>query len=258
MTQAMVRGLVEGGVVPAKQIYATNRTPGKLQKLVETLSINASPDNEALIDACHIVVLAMKPQDLIAAIEPIASSFRPEQIVVSLAAGIGLSSLEKLLPESRIVRVMPNTPIFIRKGVLGYCMNDEDQGAEAMIDDLLRPLGYVVKLEEGDAFDALMISCSSGTGFVFELMQYWKEWIEERGIESEEARAMTVQTFLGAAMLADKNHDTSLEDLLSKVTSKKGVTEAGLQSMRELEIERALRISFEKAALRNQELAKGR
>lgn len=258
MAQAMIRGLVEGKVIPAQQIYVTNRSPGKLQKCVETLGVNAAANNEALVDECHMVVIAVKPQDLTSAIEPIASSFRAEQIVISLAAGYSLDALEKLLPDSRLVRVMPNTPSFIQKGVLGYCMNEEDQGAETMIDDLLRPLGLVIKLTEGDEFDALTVSCASGPGFIFELMLYWQEWIEERGFDAEEARKMTVQTFLGAAMLAEKHSESSLEDLLAKVASKKGVTEAGLQSMRELELERGLRISFEKASLRNKELAKSR
>jgi pyrroline-5-carboxylate reductase len=65
-----------------------------------------------------------------------------------------------------------------------------------------------------------------------------------------------VETFLGASLLASQQRDAPLEDLQTKVASKKGVTAAGLQSMRELEIERLLRYSFEKAFLRNQELAK--
>ena len=87
-------------------------------------------------------------------------------------------------------------------------------------------------------------------------MMYWQDWIEERGFDPEVARKMTVETFLGASLLAAQANGTPLEDLQNKVTSKKGITAAGLQSMRELEIERTLRYSFEKAALRNQELAK--
>jgi pyrroline-5-carboxylate reductase len=111
-------------------------------------------------------------------------------------------------------------------------------------------------MEDEDQFEAFTVSAASGTGFVYELMMYWQDWIEERGFEPEVARKMVVQTFLGAALLAEQSGNTPLEELQSKVTSKKGITAAGLQSMRELEIERALRYSFEKAALRNRELAK--
>jgi pyrroline-5-carboxylate reductase len=66
---------------------------------------------------------------------------------------------------------------------------------------------------------------------------------------------MTIETFVGASLLAAQARER-VEDLQARVTSKKGVTAAGLQSMRELEIERALRISFEKAAMRNKEMAR--
>lgn len=152
---------------------------------------------------------------------------------------------------------MPNTPALISRGVIGYVQSDsEDQGLPTLIEDIFSPLGYVLGVEDEDQFEALMISCSSGTGFVFELMTYWQDWIEERGFEPDVARKMTVETFLGASLLASQSKESSIEDLLNKVASKKGITAAGLQSMRELEIERALRVSFEKASLRNQELAK--
>jgi pyrroline-5-carboxylate reductase len=100
-----------------------------------------------------------------------------------------------------------------------------------------------------------MVACSSGTGFIFEMMLYWQEWLEEHGFDGEVARRMTTETFLGASLLATQSKE-SIDELQARVTSKKGVTAAGLQSMRELEIERALRISFEKAAMRNKEIGR--
>ena len=99
------------------------------------------------------------------------------------------------------------------------------------------------------------VATSAGVGFIFELMIYWQEWLEERGIEADEAQEMTIQTFAGAAELAFRSRPQSLSELQAKVTSKKGITAAGLESMRELEIERLLRYSFEKAALRDRELS---
>ncbi len=87
-------------------------------------------------------------------------------------------------------------------------------------------------------------------------MLYWQEWIEGYGFDSELAKKMAVQTFLGAALQAEGSNGQSLETLQAKVVSKKGVTMAGLDSMRELDIERALRVSFEKAMLRDRELGK--
>jgi pyrroline-5-carboxylate reductase len=150
---------------------------------------------------------------------------------------------------------MPNTPSVIGRGIIGYMLSDEDQAVEATVEDLFEPLGRVIKVQDEDKYESLMVSCSSGTGFVFELMTYWQDWIEEHGFSLEEARMMTIETFAGASLLAAQARER-VEDLQARVTSKKGVTAAGLQSMRELEIERALRISFEKSAMRNKEMAR--
>ena len=85
---------------------------------------------------------------------------------------------------------------------------------------------------------------------------YWQEWLEEHGFDVQVAQRMTVQTFVGAALLAQKQQHLTLQELENRVASKKGVTEAGLESMRELEIERALRYSFEKSALKIQQFSK--
>ncbi len=257
MTSVMIRRLLESSEVKAENIWVSNRTPGKLMKLKDQWNINAASDNEEVVDHTQILFLSVKPQDFSSAIEPIASLLQPDQIVASLLAGIDFGTLEKTLPHSRLVRVMPNTPSALGKGVIGYCLNDEgDEGANVIMEELLAPLGYVVAMEEGDMFDALTISCSSGTGFVLELMSYWQDWIEERGFSPEVAKKMTLETFLGATLMAQTESKVSLEELQQRVTSKKGVTAAGLDSMRELELERVLRLSFEKAWMRNQELSR--
>lgn len=255
MAQAMIKGLIEGGI-PAKNIFASNRSEGKLHKLVETYKINPASGNEELVDSSDIVILAVKPQDLLTALEPVTRAFEENKVVISIAAGIRMEKLERYIQGARLARVMPNTPSLIGRGVIGYLLNeDSDDALESTVEDLFAPLGRVIKVNDEDQFEALMISCSSGTGFVFEMMMYWQDWIEEHGFSSEEARLMTIETFVGASLLAAQARE-SVEDLQARVTSKKGVTAAGLQSMRELEIERALRISFEKAAMRNKEMAR--
>ncbi len=256
MAQAMIKGMLESQLTVADHLFVSNRTPGKLMKMSENYKVNVCQTNEELVEKCDIIILAVKPQDLIAAIEPIAQIFLDKQVVISLAAGITMQTLEKHLPQCRVVRLMPNTPAIIGRGTLGFFMNEPDEGLETLIEDLFSPLGSVMKLQDEDQFEAFMIACSSGTGFVFELMTYWQEWIEEHGFDPEVAKAMTVETFLGAAELAYKSPDVGLEELQARVASKKGVTASGLESMRELEIERALRVSFEKAALRNKEMAR--
>jgi pyrroline-5-carboxylate reductase len=255
MNQAIMNALITSNAIPASQIGATNRTDGKLHKVSEKLGIKTYTTNEELVEKSDVVVLGVKPQDLGAALEPIASTFHAGHIVMSLAAGVTLRHLKKFLPDAGgIVRVMPNTPIRIGKGVIGYCMAQPAHDISRLVETLFSPMGLVIKVEEGEKFEALTVAASSGIGFVFELMEYWQEWLEEHDFDPDQAKKMTIQTFLGAAELAHLESALNLDELRSKVVSKKGVTAAGLDSMRELEIERALRYSFEKAVLRDREL----
>lgn len=257
MAQAIIRGLLENQLVSPSKIIASNRSPGKLQKLNENFGVVSAGSNEELVERSDILVLSVKPQDLIGAIEPISQAFVQDQIVISLAAGVRMETLEKHLPQARLVRLMPNTPSLIGRGVTGYLLNDDDdEGLEATVEDLFSGLGRVFKMADEDQLEALMVATSSGPGFIFELMMYWHDWLLEHGFEPEVARDMTVETFVGSSLLAAQSPQTTLEELQNRVASRKGVTAAGLQSMRELEIERALRISFEKAALRNSEIAR--
>ncbi|MBY0554569.1 pyrroline-5-carboxylate reductase [bacterium] len=257
MTQALVKGMVESKEIKADHILISNRTPGKLIKLSEQFQVQTRTHNQEIISECDVVILAMKPQDFSTALEGLTGQFNENQIVISLAAGIPFESLQKQIPEGRLVRLMPNTPSLIGRGVIGYMsLNEDDEFVSSLMEDLFGSLGYVLKTDTEEQFEALMISCSSGTGFVFEMMMYWQDWIEERGFSEEVSKKMTIETFLGASLLAAQSAGIDIEELQSRVTSKKGVTAAGLTSMRELEIERTLRISFEKAAMRSQEISR--
>lgn len=255
MTQTMIKGMVESKQVKPDHIIVSNRTPGKLIKLSELYGVQTRQHNEQVVEESDVVILAMKPQDLPAAVEGFANHFEKHQTIISLAAGINLKMLERMMPIGRHARLMPNTPSVIGHGVIGYLVQHDDEIIATLIEDLFSSLGTLIEVDNEDQFDALMISCSSGTGFIFEMMMYWQDWIEERGFSEEVSKRMTIETFLGASLLAAQSVGIEIEELQSRVASKKGVTAAGLNSMRELEIERTLRISFEKAALRSKELS---
>ncbi len=257
MAQAIIKGLIDNKVMPAQKIYVSNRSQGKLVKLKDQYGVNICNSNEELVEQAQVVVLSMKPQDLLAAIDPLGGIFSEKQIVISLAAGVRLSTLKKHLPLCRWIRLMPNTPTLIGKGLVGYFTDQPDDSyLDTLVEDLFKPLGQCTKAKDEEQFESFMIACSSGVGFVYELMMYWQDWMIEYGFDEEVAESLTLETFYGATMLAKQSSNLTLEELQTRVASKKGVTEAGLQSMRDSEIERSLRVAFEKAGLRNQEMAK--
>ncbi len=255
MAQAMISSWLTSKTVAPTDILGTNRTEGKLKRLVDEFGIIPVANNEELIEQAEIIILAVKPQDLVPALESISSSFGPHHIVLSLAAGLSVVRLRKLLPNvKQWARLMPNTPVRVGQGVTGYFLPKESFHLKGLVENLMRPMGAVIPVDDEDKFATLSIACSAGVGFVYELMQYWQEWLEEHDFAPDQARLMTVKTFLGTATMADISESVPIMDLQSKVTSKKGITSAGLNSMRELEIERLLRYSFEKAALRDREI----
>ena len=255
MAVAILKSILESKLITSSQIYISNRSSGKLEKVKSKFGVNAVNTNEELVDHCDIIFAAMKPQDFVEAFEPIAKSFTEDKIFISLAAGITVESIQKILPDVKnIFRIMPNTPAKINRAVVGYCMSASGELYEDLIKKLLDPTGMVLRVEEGEQFEALTVASGSGIGFVFELMLYWEDWLKGHGFSISEARRITVETFLGGALLASKQESISIEELQRQVVSKKGVTHAGLESMRELELERILRLSFEKAVLRDRSL----
>lgn len=255
LAQTIIYSWIEKKVVEPSDILVANRSPAKLQKIVQDLGIGVAKNNEDMLENSEIIILAVKPQDLETALEPINSIFDPSQRVISLAAGVQVSRIQKLLPQGvAVARVMTNTATRFHEGMTGYHMNTPHLGLKKAIEYLFSPLGQVLEVPEGEAFQAFTVATSSGVGFVIELMLYWQEWLEEYGFEPEQAQSMVIQTFLGASHWV-RQMKMPLTDLQSKVVSKKGITAAGLDSMRELEVERLLRYSFEKAILRDRELS---
>ena len=256
MGQAILNALMQSNTLKPEQVFVHNRTPGKVQKMVTRFGVQAAGTSEELVEKSDIVILATKPQDLLNLLEPLRNTFTSEKVAISLAAGVQLSTLKKYMPEAQLVRVMANTPVFICKAVVGFCLKEPNLVIEELIKKLFTPLGHVVSTEEGEEFSALMVASSSGTGFILEMMKYWQDWIEEYGLEPEVAKKIVIETFLGTAQLAAENPEISFDQHTVRVASKKGVTAAGLASMRELELEGILRMSFNKALMRNHELAK--
>lgn len=256
MGQSILNALITSETLNPNQVFIHNRTEGKSQKMVKKHGVTALMTPEELVEKCDIVILATKPQDLLELLEPLRRIFTSDIVVISLAAGIQLSTLKKYIPEAQLVRVMPNTPIFVCKAVVSFCMSQPDIVVESLIKKLFTPLGHVVSTDEGEEFSSLMVASSSGTGFILEMMKYWQDWIEEHGVDPDVARKIVIETFLGTAELAKTDPETSFHQLTERVASKKGVTAAGLESMRELELEGILRMSFNKALMRDKELAK--
>ncbi len=256
ITDVLLSRLLDNHYLSKDRLYMSNRSQSKLNRMAQRYGINPCKNNEELVDICDMIFLCVKPQDIVEAVEPIAMSFDDSKVIISLAAGIPLNRLSKMFSEAKyIIRLMPNIPCRIGEGVVGYCYTESSEYVIERVIELLKSLGQFVKAEDEESFQSLMVACASGPGFILELMKYWQDWLEDYGFSEDRARDMTVQTFLGTSRWASKDPDKSLEVLQSQVTSRGGVTEAGLTVMREEDVERLLRVSFEKAVMRDKKWA---
>ena len=257
MTSAVISGLTAIEKISPQKVLVASRSQDKVAALEAKHKIQACLSIDEVLDHSDIVFLSVKPQDLGILLENIGKSLDEHQIVVSFAAGYNLKLLRKYIPRAEsIIRVMPTTAAKISQGILGYTFEKPEAQVkhEAMIKEILSVLGTPIFAPNEELFDALMVGCSSGIGFILEFMQIWSEWLEEKGFSHEESVVMTAETFLATSMLAR----TSLESfakLQNQVTSRKGVTGEGLESFRAMDLDRTPRIGFENALLRSAKLA---
>ena len=260
ISQSIIAGLMYAKAISPQNIFVSNRTEGKLQKVAAEFGVNVVKNNEELFTQCQTIIVGVKPVDLTETLEPLSNCLEDYHYLVSLAAGVPLEKLHKIMRHDYWARVMPTIGARTGSSVSGLITDSDDETFTSRVEALFAHVGSVYRCDAEEQFDALMVATSSGIGFVIELMLYWQEWLEEHGFSAEEAKQATIKTFFAASTTALstnlKESNLSFTDLINKVASKKGVTQAGLDSMRELETERTLRMSFDKALLRTQQIVK--
>lgn len=178
-----------------------------------------------------MLVIAIKPQ-MIADVMPAYTGHLAEGgVVVSMAAGTSCASLEKVLGEQAIVRIMPNMPSAIGKGVSGAWANARTRAEQrAAIEAMMLRAGELVWVEEEDGLDRVTAIAGSGPGYVFEIARTYVEAARELGFSEDQARRLVLATMAGTVEMAARS-DQSLADLRNAVTSKAGTTEAGLNAL---------------------------
>lgn len=255
MTKSLISGLSYNKDLDGKNIYVCNRSSEKAEALKRNYGVHAVEHIDDVLEVCDVVVLSVKPQDLKPILESYGKSFDETQTVLSLCAGITVDSLAEFLPQiknTNIARLMPSTTCEFGKGVLG--VYSESSNLVKELEEYFESVGFVCSVETEEELDSIMVSAASGVGFVLEFMQIWSEWLEEMGFDKESSEEITKISFGGVAEML-KESSESFSSLQSKVTSKKGVTLAGLESMRSLNLDGVLNKSFAAALKRSKEMS---
>jgi pyrroline-5-carboxylate reductase len=200
-----------------------------------------------------VVVVAVKPRDVAQLVQPIANALTGDQLVVSLAAGVTTASYEAMLPESRVVRAMPNTPAIVGEGVTGLAA-----GTRASVDDLETArtiLGAVgsVRIMDESLLDAVTAVSGTGPAYVFLLAEALTDAAIREGLPRDIAESFVNQTVRGAGHLLTASEKTPSE-LRAQVTSPGGTTAAAVHVLEERGFRALIEDAVQAAARRAGEL----
>jgi pyrroline-5-carboxylate reductase len=230
------------------EINADNRS-----KLQREFGVRATSELASGVANSHVVVLAVKPQQL----HEVAKQLAPllsGQLMISIAAGIRAADLARWLGTQNVVRAMPNTPALIQSGITGlYALQVVNSAHHEIAENILNAVGSTVWLQDETMMDAITAVSGSGPAYVFYFIEAMQQAARELGLNDAASRHLAIDTFLGAAKLAQSSPD-DVSILRERVTSKNGTTERALLSMEENHVKQHIITASKAAAARSREM----
>jgi len=256
MGEALASGLLRAGVVQPDQIVAAARRPERAAELRDAYGIDVLPASQAAVKAGTLVI-AVKPQDMEALLAEISPVVTPDQLVISVAAGITTSYIgHRLTDDVPIVRVMSNTPVLVDEAM--SVMSPGPHATEEHLrrtEELLRPVGKVLRIPESQQ-DAATALSGSGPAYVYFLVEAMVDAGILLGVPRQNALEMVKQAVYGAAtMLRDSGEHPVL--LREAVTSPGGTTISAIRELERHGVRAAVLAAIEAARDRGRELGAG-
>jgi len=252
MAEAMIKGIVQSGL---KDIIVSEPRDDRRAYLEKTYGIKVSPDNREIVRNSHIIILAVKPQNMDDVTAGITDLISNDKIIISIAAGITLSYLSSRLNKtSKIIRVMPNTPALVQEGMsvlsMFECIADKEM---VFIRDIFMSIGKVLVLPE-KYMDAVTALSGSGPAFIALFVESMIEAGVAVGLSRENAAELAIQTLIGTAKLLETGMPP--DKLREMVTSPGGTTAAGLGVFEQKGLKNIVTAVIEAARDRSKELGR--
>jgi pyrroline-5-carboxylate reductase len=254
MAEALIRGLLHSSSVTADQLRASDVKGERLTVLRERHAIETMEDNDALARWADVLVIAVKPQIVDRILAPLGAGLGPNDVVISIAAGIPIDALEARLPDgARVIRSMPNTAAIALASATAI-----SAGSHATHEDmeiartLFQAVGRVVVLDE-TLLDAVTGLSGSGPAYIMLIIEALADGGVKVGLGRDVALLLAAQTVYGAAklQLETGEHPGRLKDM---VTSPGGTAIAGLHTLEAGGLRRTLIDAVETASNRSAEL----
>lgn len=256
MASSIIGGLVESGH-PADKISAADPFPNSLERVRQVAPIAVYNDNAQAVEGADVVILAVKPQVMAEATQSIAPQVQAQgAVVISIAAGITVDSLQARLGEVAIVRCMPNTPSLLGCGASGLFANAHTSDTQReYAERILSAVGTTCWVDTEDELDAITALSGSGPAYFFLFMEAMINAGKDLGLSEGVAAQLAMQTGLGAARMAMED-EADLTELRRRVTSPGGTTERAVASFQDSDLHDVVAKAMRAAYDRAQEMAR--
>jgi pyrroline-5-carboxylate reductase len=256
MAEAIVRGLLRSGLYRPGQLIAADVSEARRQLFSGELGIKAVPENADAARDAKVLLLSVKPYQMQEVLAGIGAVLRPDTLVVSIAAGVRASSIERHLGGAgkwRVVRSMPNTPMLVGEGMVAIARGTH--ATEADLETARRVFeasADVIEVGE-DKIDAVTAMSGSGPAYFFYFVEQMIRAGVEMGLTAEQAHRLASKTALGSARMLLTSPD-SPQELRRKVTTPNGTTHAAISTMEERGMGDIIREAVRAAERRSSEL----
>ncbi len=254
MANAMIRGFLDAKLIEPESITASDINEDILAKIREGTSVATTLDNKIVVQNSRILILAIKPIHLLDVLSEVSSFITPEHLVISVAAGVSIITLEEKLPQGvPVIRVMPNVPALIGEGMTVLTLGSKATQEEQRLANLLfSSLGKVLTLEE-KFMDAVTGLSGSGPAYMAIMLDALADGGVKMGLSRQVALELAVQTMLGTAKMIQSTgeHPALFKE---RVFSPAGTTVSGVHVLEKCGMRGILISAVEAAAKRSEEL----
>lgn len=255
MAKALAAGFVASQSSSPESLFAYDPSPAAITAFQQAVVGSQSLSSAAELSECDTIFLAVKPQFLEAACQPLAATLDRQHLVVSIVAGASLGRLRGLLGTCRLIRVMPNTPCMVNTGACGMTADESaTPDDESHVRQLLESVGEVESVPE-KLLDAVTGLSGSGPAYIYQVIEALSDGGVLMGLPRAAATHLAAQTVKGAAemVLQTGLHPGTLKD---HVASPGGTTIAGIEALENHGLRAALIQAVRAAAERSEELGR--
>ena len=258
MGMTYAQSFLRSHITSKDNMMILEKSPAKAQVLAQKDIGTVYGQPEDCIDKADLIILAVKPQDCQVVFESIVSLVHPQQVFLSIMAGVKIETISKALQVKKIIRAMPNLPAQIGRGMTAFTSSDEVTRIELVtVQNLLNTTGKTIYVEQESAIDASTAISGSGPAYVWHFMEGMINAARQMDFSQAEAELLVSQTFLGAIELYQASN-LSCEEWIKRVSSKGGTTEAAMRSFKENRVEEDIITGAQAALNRAIELGAGK